>query len=1224
MENDSRWHDAGCGPVVTPTKRRAQTFAVPAKRRTSPRLARAILHERNSAPRDLKDEAKKEATEVVVISDGEDKDAQLQANTMLAGCGTHTSEAGATRRRLSACPTQTLANPTEREAFISSGAFAGVKEGYIFKSGDQGPGYYLDQPLPPSSAAMTAMLAPFQTLASKVANLFQPVPMDQGTATSPFSSDVVSVQTLAESTRPAKSWYITVTITASDQSMILEHNDTLWLSKGPETYSYMSATDESGKKIGSVSWNDTQALQSLAQPATANTEDHPSGVKAHVMYMGGRKGTGIYAEVCIPAGIEVPTMCAYSMRHYSLLPSYRTWEHPRKLRVDEEGKLRQDGYITISISSYQSQIVQWKDTLNFSREAYGFVDARDESGKKVGNLSWQESQAIAPLVGPTAAGGAESKAGSSSLQPVTEGEASAAGPAEGGTSISGTVLYMGGRRGKVITAELFLPAGTKVGIAISGHWSYRSRSTVMDYAYRARVQANKKESHTEGQLDNLFENLAKEKLAGQNSDLAEDKYSTVSTKLLEHQKEAVRWMHARETNPDGGKLPPFWKYVQDPKLKQKIKFVYNNTLCNTFQPEKPENVKGGILADDMGLGKTLSMLSLMAVVKQEEVEAGTFKNRPTLIVCPLSVVQNWEKQIEDHCHPGTFSVYVYHGADRSTKEFDKGQYDVILTSYATMAQEIILPPKEKKKSESPGHRLFYSSTSQKEDEKEKFTLRKIGNAPSMLEIKWKRVILDEAHIIRNRNTRMFKAMDEVIAECRWCLTGTPYVNRAEDIQSLFQFLGVSPMNSIYRWKKSLGRDLRYGGSPVALGKLRVLLSSICMRRTKQLLQDKLPSKTVELKKIPFGEEEKDIYDVLFDSACLAFRVFYDLDFGKGKEVMKRYTDFLECLLRLRQACCSPDLIPERRLEGARQVLVTYADMLEEDTSKRRLTLKEAEELLEMLQGQKAGSKDGDEDVKEDLTQCWTQAGPHLQEFAVKNMQLGEDGEKGKDIGEEEIKEITATINKEISENEKELAKAKQLVEKAGSLTCRPSKIKALLSSLKTLIQENPTQKVVIFSQFTSFIDIITSNLEQDFENMEVLQFTGAMTAKKRKATLRAFDDRKTGRPQALLVSLKAGGVGLNLTASNKAFMMDLWWNQATEDQAMDRVHRIGQTKPVTIVRYASERSVEQKMLEMEEAKGLFSKGALQKVDSDKVKSARLDVLKGFFTKDHRVEGAEKE
>ena len=80
----------------------------------------------------------------------------------------------------------------------------------------------------------------------------------------------------------------------------------------------------------------------------------------------------------------------------------------------------------------------------------------------------------------------------------------------------------------------------------------------------------------------------------------------------------------------------------------------------------------------------------------------------------------------------------------------------------------------------------------------------------------------------------------------------------------------------------------------------------------------------------------------------------------------------------------------------------------------------------MLQGQKAGSKDGDEDVKEDLTQCWTQAGPHLQEFAVQNMQLGEDGAQGKHIGEEEIKEITATVSKQISEIEKNLAKAKQV------------------------------------------------------------------------------------------------------------------------------------------------------------------------------------------------------
>ena len=82
----------------------------------------------------------------------------------------------------------------------------------------------------------------------------------------------------------------------------------------------------------------------------------------------------------------------------------------------------------------------------------------------------------------------------------------------------------------------------------------------------------------------------------------------------------------------------------------------------------------------------------------------------------------------------------------------------------------------------------------------------------------------------------------------------------------------------------------------------------------------------------------------------------------------------------------------------------------------------------------------------------------------------------------------------------------------------------------------------------------------------MLKLDGRMTAKKRKISLTKFASAASAKPCCLLVSLKAGGVGLNLTASNKAFMMDLWWNQAVEDQAMDRVHRIGQTKPVTIVR----------------------------------------------------------
>ena len=74
-----------------------------------------------------------------------------------------------------------------------------------------------------------------------------------------------------------------------------------------------------------------------------------------------------------------------------------------------------------------------------------------------------------------------------------------------------------------------------------------------------------------------------------------------------------------------------------------------------------------------------------------------------------------------------------------------------------------------------------------------------------------------------------------------------------------------------------------------------------------------------------------------------------------------------------------------------------------------------------------------------------------------------------------------------------------------------------------------------------------------------------------------------------------------------------------EDQAMDRIYRIGQTKPVKIIRYIGEKSVEQKILEMQAAKELFGKASLQKVSSDRIRKARLDVLCGFFEKDHRLE-----
>ena len=189
--------------------------------------------------------------------------------------------------------------------------------------------------------------------------------------------------------------------------------------------------------------------------------------------------------------------------------------------------------------------------------------------------------------------------------------------------------------------------------------------------------------------------------------------------------------------------------------------------------------------------------------------------------------------------------------------------------------------------------------------------RKFGH--SLMDVHFGRVILDEAHIIRNRKTRMFKSVVEVQATCRWCLTGTPYVNKAEDIQSLFQFLRAPPLNDVQTWNRAIGVPLKTSGDPIALGKLRVLLSSICMRRTKDLLKDKLPSKRVELNYIKLRKQERETYDVLFDSAKLAFECLLALD-STGRLVMKYYSSILECLVGPRRG-----LLPKR---GISSVLTT--------------------------------------------------------------------------------------------------------------------------------------------------------------------------------------------------------------------------------------------------------------------------------------------------------------
>ena len=140
------------------------------------------------------------------------------------------------------------------------------------------------------------------------------------------------------------------------------------------------------------------------------------------------------------------------------------------------------------------------------------------------------------------------------------------------------------------------------------------------------------------------------------------------------------------------------------------------------------------------------------------------------------------------------------------------------------------------------------------------------------------------------------------------------------------------------------------------------------------------------------------------------------------------------------------------------------------------------------------------------------------------------------------------------------------------------KIDFLIESLKELLQGN--HSALVFSQFTSFLDILQEDLKKD--GLDFLRLDGSTQVSKRKKLIECF---QTGNgPSIFLLSLKAGGQGLNLTKASYVFHLDPWWNPAVENQASDRAHRIGQKNKVTITRILMRHTIEEKMMYLKRKK----------------------------------------
>jgi len=202
-----------------------------------------------------------------------------------------------------------------------------------------------------------------------------------------------------------------------------------------------------------------------------------------------------------------------------------------------------------------------------------------------------------------------------------------------------------------------------------------------------------------------------------------------------------------------------------------------------------------------------------------------------------------------------------------------------------------------------------------------------------------------------------------------------------------------------------------------------------------------------------------------------------------------------------------------------------------------------------------------------------------------------------------------------------------------------SKIEALTRELVLMRQTSPGSKAIVFSQFVNMLDLIRWRIHSDpyLEGLGlgIRALHGGMNVKARDAVLKDF--REDNNVRVLLMSLKAGGVALNLTCANHIYLMDPWWNPFAESkrsqnpvlsticsiflasnifmvltvQAIDRTHRIGQYRPIRAIRFIAEQTVEERILQLQEKKRLIFDGTVGR-DAGSLKMLTVDDMKSLF------------
>ncbi|KAK3294356.1 SNF2 family N-terminal domain-containing protein [Chaetomium fimeti] len=594
----------------------------------------------------------------------------------------------------------------------------------------------------------------------------------------------------------------------------------------------------------------------------------------------------------------------------------------------------------------------------------------------------------------------------------------------------------------------------------------------------------------------------------------------IKTTLLKHQKEAVGFIISRETTLDSN-LEGLWcldNYVSGTT-------VYKHSITG-FKSANPKDTLGGIVADGMGLGKTLTMIaSIVATLPRAnefatgdlpkgDVKTNLTPVKATLVVVPsVLLLDGWIDEISKHVIPGTLECYRYHGPDRRLPSSGAIPYHVIISTYGTVAADF---------TRGGGVlRCFH----------------------------WYRLVLDEAHVVRNRSTKQFSAVAALSAAHRWCMTGTPVQNSLDDLASLIRFLRVPQLEDAATFQKYItGRRTAGSNARPNYGNLKRLLGSICLRRSTSAILSSLGVAFIEHRP-EFSTTERKAYDNLASSCKRSIQ-----EAVNTRPTKKSSESILTAVLRLR-IFCNTGLITtvvgntNDDVEGVFRPDEVISLLLQsgEAICSQCKTDVMAPDVGHESQGQGEGSRrvlkclacsQRDADTEE------TSGFSRLDDDPMEGVEMGGPGEQAA--------ASTTCDDRPVD----------------GRVQC-PSKLIALLADVKEHYSE---EKSIIFSFWRRSLDFVEKLFTE--EGIVFGRVDGDVDPPRRRKILRDFHDDPSVK--VLLMTIGTGAVGLNnLSVATRVHILEPQWNPYVEDQAIGRVVRMGQSKNVSVVRYMMKTSVEE-------------------------------------------------